>query len=151
MRFQILCSTESVFSYIEYITLLAITSVCREVLWQFLWQKYLICLKTLWPEAESNCRPLVFQTSALPTELSGQKRGRRDSNPRPPAWQAGVNSRLYHAPNELNYNLFMCFNNTIFIYNMSVWVYSNTLNTGLDFYFYKRYWHFLLYFILIDF
>ena len=25
-----------------------------------------------WPEAESNCRPLVFQTSALPTELSGQ-------------------------------------------------------------------------------
>ena len=24
-----------------------------------------------WPEAESNCRPLVFQTSALPTELSG--------------------------------------------------------------------------------
>ena len=61
MRFQILCSTESVSSYIEYITLLAITSVCREVLWQFLWQKFLICLKTLWPEAESNCRPLVFQ------------------------------------------------------------------------------------------
>ena len=25
----------------------------------------------MWPEAESNCRPLVFQTSALPTELSG--------------------------------------------------------------------------------
>ena len=25
----------------------------------------------VWPEAESNCRPLVFQTSALPTELSG--------------------------------------------------------------------------------
>ena len=24
-----------------------------------------------WPEAESNCRPLVFQTSALQTELSG--------------------------------------------------------------------------------
>ena len=40
---------------------------------------------TLWPEAESNCRPLVFQTSALPTELSGHLRGRRDSNPRPPA------------------------------------------------------------------
>ena len=29
----------------------------------------------LWPEAESNCRPLVFQTSALPTELSGQMAG----------------------------------------------------------------------------
>ena len=28
-----------------------------------------------WPEAESNCRPLVFQTSALPTELSGQIAG----------------------------------------------------------------------------
>ena len=35
-------------------------------------QKFLIFYKTLWPEAESNCRPLVFQTSALPTELSGQ-------------------------------------------------------------------------------
>ena len=31
--------------------------------------------KLLWPEAESNCRPLVFQTSALPTELSGQLAG----------------------------------------------------------------------------
>ena len=29
----------------------------------------------MWPEAESNCRPLVFQTSALPTELSGQLAG----------------------------------------------------------------------------
>ena len=29
----------------------------------------------LWPEAESNCRPLVFQTSALPTELSGRFAG----------------------------------------------------------------------------
>ena len=29
------------------------------------------CTKSQWPEAESNCRPLVFQTSALPTELSG--------------------------------------------------------------------------------
>ena len=49
--------------------------------------KFLICvlLLNLWPEAESNCRPLVFQTSALPTELSGLMRGRRDSNPRPPA------------------------------------------------------------------
>ena len=28
-----------------------------------------------WPEAESNCRPLVFQTSALPTELSGRMAG----------------------------------------------------------------------------
>ncbi len=28
-----------------------------------------------WPEAESNCRPLVFQTSALPTELSGLMAG----------------------------------------------------------------------------
>ena len=28
-----------------------------------------------WPEAESNCRPLVFQTSALPTELSGHLAG----------------------------------------------------------------------------
>ena len=31
--------------------------------------------KPQWPEAESNCRPLVFQTSALPTELSGLKAG----------------------------------------------------------------------------
>ena len=44
-----------------------------------------ISIFILWPEAESNCRPLVFQTSALPTELSGHLRGRRDSNPRPPA------------------------------------------------------------------
>ena len=29
----------------------------------------------VWPEAESNCRPLVFQTSALPTELSGRMAG----------------------------------------------------------------------------
>ena len=31
-----------------------------------------ISIFILWPEAESNCRPLVFQTSALPTELSGR-------------------------------------------------------------------------------
>ena len=84
---------------------------------------YLICLIMslkslyfiifLWPEAESNCRPLVFQTSALPTELSGLLRGRRDSNPRPPAWQAGVNSRLYHAPNSINMIIMLKKLNTI--------------------------------------
>ena len=58
-----------------------------------------------WPEAESNCRPLVFQTSALPTELSGRMAGTTGFEPATSAWQAGVNSRLHHAPVNLKYNL----------------------------------------------
>ena len=38
-----------------------------------------------WPEVELNHRHTDFQSVALPTELSGHLRGRRDSNPRPPA------------------------------------------------------------------
>ena len=42
-------------------------------------------------ETESNCRHMELQSIALPTELSRQKwRSRRESNPRSPAWQAGV-------------------------------------------------------------
>ena len=42
-------------------------------------------------ETESNCRHMELQSIALPTEPSRQNGGsRRESNPRSPAWQAGV-------------------------------------------------------------
>ena len=49
-------------------------------------------------ETESNCRHMELQSIALPTELSRHYlnfyikkwRSRRESNPRSPAWQAGV-------------------------------------------------------------
>ena len=43
-----------------------------------------------WRGTESNCRHMELQSIALPTELPSQKRSGRDSNPRPPAWQAGI-------------------------------------------------------------
>ena len=52
-------------------------------------------------EADSNHRHGDFQSPALPTELSRQKKWRpgRDSNPRPLAWQASVLTSWTTGPN----------------------------------------------------
>src|SRR5438132_1449656 len=49
-----------------------------------------------------NRRPRPYQGRALPTELHGRMRetwsGKRDSNPRPPAWKAGALPLSYSRP-----------------------------------------------------
>src|SRR5262245_11273819 len=49
-----------------------------------------------------NRRPRPYQGRALPTELHGRIRetwsGKRDSNPRPPAWKAGALPLSYSRP-----------------------------------------------------
>ena len=56
------------------------------------WHSTTELIPRIWcPESELNQRHEDFQSSALPTELSGQKwRPGRGSNPRPLAWQASV-------------------------------------------------------------
>src|SRR5436189_5373719 len=56
-----------------------------------------------------NRRPRPYQGRALPTELHGRRKkaraqnswsGKRDSNPRPPAWKAGALPLSYSRPSE---------------------------------------------------